>query len=433
MYKSALVFIPTCALLEAYKHELPAVHMTSPRTKNWDASLLVLEGHKSTFNMVSFSPKGGRAASASDDGYLYIWDTANGAQVNSLFGHDGAVKSIEYSPDASFLVSGGSDAAIRIWDAVTGAHIFTLIGHKGGVNAAIYSGDGRKIASGSDDETVGIWDAMPNKQLASLHGHSGPVTCLAFLTEDSHVLSGSMDATIRLWDTRTKNTLRVLQCPDAVLSLYVYTSLQNSAIISGSQNGVITIRDGTTLEETGLFFGSAAAVKSLSASSQVNKVVSGSSDGSIRVWDHASGSCVAEYRGHSGPVECTRFTPDGMHILSSSTARTVRLWDATAEGVQGSEDYIMVVQIPKHIRHIVSGSTHGKIALWKVDDGKLMYDVDVHHGTVLALACTFMSEAVCSILVWMSLCNTTPECIHGQHAYHQYTHTDCPAVPDPYL
>ncbi len=275
VYKSALVFIPTCALLEAYKHELPAVHMTSPRTKNWDASLLVLEGHKSTVNMVSFSPKGGRAASASDDGYLYIWDTANGAQVNSLFGHDGAVKSVEYSPDASFLVSGGSDAAIRIWDAVTGAHIFTLIGHKGGVNAAIYSGDGRKIASGSDDETVGIWDAMPNKQLASLHGHSGPVTCLAFLTEDSHVLSGSMDATIRLWDTRTKNTLRVLQCPDAVLSLYVYTSLQNSAIISGSQNGVITIRDGTTLEETGLFFGSAAAVKSLSASSQVNKVVSG--------------------------------------------------------------------------------------------------------------------------------------------------------------
>ncbi len=263
-----------------------------------------------------------------------------------------------------------------------------MIGHKGGVNAAIYSGDGRKIASGSDDETVGIWDAMPNKQLASLHGHSGPVTCLAFLTEDSHVLSGSMDATIRLWDTRTKNTLRVLQCPDAVLSLYVYTSLQNSAILSGSQNGVITIRDGTTLEETGHFFGSAAAVKSLSASSQVNKVVSGSSDGSIRVWDHASGSCVAEYRGHSGPVECTRFTPDGMHILSSSTDRTVRLWDATAEGVQGSEDYIMVVQIPKHIRHIVSGSTHGKIALWKVDDGKLMYDVDVHHGTVLALACT---------------------------------------------
>ncbi len=107
VYKSALVFIPTCALLEAYKHELPAVHMTSPRTKNWDASLLVLEGHKSTVNMVSFSPKGGRAASASDDGYLYIWDTANGAQVNSLFGHDGAVKSIEYSPDASFLVSGG--------------------------------------------------------------------------------------------------------------------------------------------------------------------------------------------------------------------------------------------------------------------------------------------------------------------------------------
>jgi len=378
--------------------------MTSPRTEEWDASLLVLEGHKSSVNMVSFSQKGGRAASASDDGRVCIWDTSNGAQVSCFDGHVGAVKSVEYSPDSSHLVSGGFDATIRIWDAITGFNIFTLIGHKGSVNFSTFSSDGCKVASGSDDNTVGIWDVQENKQLASLNGHSGPVTCLAFLASNSQILSGSMDSTLRLWDTNTKGTLKVLRCADAVLCLSVYSSPQKSTILSGSQNGVIAIRNVDTLEEIGHFVGGAAAVKSLSFSSQVNKVVSGSSDGTIRLWDPASGSCVAEYRGHSGPVECTRFTPDGTHILSSSTDRTIRLWDATIEGVQGSEDYAMVIQIPNHIEHIVSGSTHGKVVLWKTDDGSLVYEVDVHHGTILSLAFTHDDKLIASASADHTIC-----------------------------
>jgi WD40 repeat protein len=314
------------------------------------------------------------------------------------------VKSVEYSPDSSYIVSGGFDATIRIWDAVTGFNIFTLIGHKGSVNSAIFSGDGCNIASGSEDNTVRIWNVPGNKQLASLNGHSGPVTCIAFLVDGSRVLSGSMDSTIRLWDMKIKSTLKVLHCTDAVLSLAVSYSPQNSIFLSGSQNGVITIRDVGTLEEIRHFVGSAAAVKSLAFSSQGNKVVSGSLDGTIRVWNAASGSCIAEYHGHSGPVECTRFTPDGTHILSSSADRTIRLWDASVEGVWGSKDYIMAVQIPNHIEHIVSGSTNGKVALWKTDDGSLVYEIDVHHGIIHSLALTHDDKLVASASADHTIC-----------------------------
>ncbi|KIK16445.1 hypothetical protein PISMIDRAFT_15826, partial [Pisolithus microcarpus 441] len=396
LYHSALVFIPNCSLLHAYRHELPSVRMTSPRTEEWDVSLLVLEGHRSSVNMVSLSREGNRAASASDDGDVRVWDTLNGGQVSCLKGHEGPVKSVEYSPDSSHIVSGGSDATIHLWDAVTGFNISTLTGHKGGVNSAIFSSDGCNIVSASEDSTLCIWDVLENKHLASLNGHSGPVTCVTFLADGSRILSGSVDSTIRLWDLKTKSMVEVLHCAGAILSLAVSPSLQNHIFLSGSQDGVITIRDVSSLKEVGRLIGHAAAVKSVTFSSHGKKVVSGSSDGIIRVWDAASRSCVAEYRGHSGPVECTRFTPDGTHILSSSADRTIRKWDASVEGVHGLREYVMTVKITDNLEYVVSGSTDGKLALWKTSDGSVVYEVNVHHGIIHCLALSHDDKVVAS-------------------------------------
>ncbi|KAI6107721.1 WD40-repeat-containing domain protein [Pisolithus croceorrhizus] len=396
LYHSALIFIPNCSLLHAYQHELPRVRMTTPRTDEWDVSLLVLEGHRSSVNMASFSREGSRAASASDDGDVRIWDTLDGGQVSCLKGHEGAVKSVEYSPDSSFIVSGGSDATIRLWDAVTGFNISTLTGHKGCVNSAIFSSDGCNIVSASEDSTLCIWDTLENKLLASLNGHSGPVTCVTFLADGSRILSGSVDSTIRLWDLKTKSTVEVLHCASAILSLAVSPPLQNPIFLSGSQDGVITIRDVGSLKEVGHLIGHAAAIKSVTFSSHGEKVVSGSSDGAIRVWDAAGRSCVAEYRGHSGPVECTRFTPDGTRILSSSTDRSIRMWDASVEGVHGLKEYVMTVQITDNLEHVVSGSTDGKFALWKTSDGSMVYEVNVHRGIIHCLALSHDDKAVAS-------------------------------------
>ncbi|KAM6491915.1 WD40-repeat-containing domain protein [Amanita muscaria] len=407
VYHSALVFIPECSLLQAYERELPSIHMTTPRTEEWDATLLVLEGHRSSVNMVSFSRDGSRAASASDDGHVRVWDTSNGAQVSCLDGHNGLVKSVEYSPDSSYIASGGFDATIRIWDAVTGVNTSSLLGHEGSVNSVIFSSDGRNIVSGSEDRTVRIWDALGkgNKQLMVLNGHLAPVTCVAFLVDGSRTVSGSMDSTIRLWDMKTESAVTVLHCTDAVLSLAVFSSPQNSIFLSGSQNGVITIRDVGTLKEIGHLVGdAAAAVKSVAFSSQGNKVVSGSSDGTIRLWDTASRTCVAEYRGHSGPVECTRFTPNGTRILSSSADRTIRLWDASISGVRGSTEYVVVVQIPNNIEHIVSGSTDGKVALWKTDGGSMVYETNVHQGIIYSLAITHDDKLVASASADHTIC-----------------------------
>ena len=386
VYNSALVFIPDCPLLHAYKHDAPTVHMITPRTDDWDVCLMVFEGHRSPVNEVSIAREGSRAASASDDGHVRVWDTSNEGQVSCLEGHDGSVKSVEYSPDSSYIVSGGSDTKIRIWDAVTGFNVATFAGHKGSVNAAIFSSDGRNIVSASDDGTVQIWDVLEEKHLALLQGHSGAVTCVTFHVDGSRILSGSADSTICLWDMKTTSMVEVLHCVGAVLCLAISPSRETSIFLSGSQNGIVTIWDADTLKEVGHLVGHTAEVKSVAFSAYGTKVVSGSADGTLRIWTTADRCCVAEYRGHSGPVECVKFMPNGACILSASADRTLRMWDASGEAVRGSKDYVMAVEIPDDLQHIVSGSTNGKIALWKTSDGSLVYEVDVHRGNIHCLA-----------------------------------------------
>ncbi|KAK6995796.1 WD40-repeat-containing domain protein [Favolaschia claudopus] len=401
VYNSALLFIPNCSILHKYKHELPTYSLKSPRTENWDASLLVLEGHTSTVNMISLSPNGGRAASASDDGYICIWDISDGSQVVRLSGHDGAVKSVGYSPDTAFLVSSGADSSVRLWEAVTGSEIFKFLGHTDCVRTAIFSNKGNTIASGSDDSTLALWDVQETKQLALLTGHSASVTCLLFSSDNCQIFSGSEDCTIRVWDVEAHNVIRVLQCADAVVSL----ALNSTTLFSASKNGVITLRGAE--DEISYLFDGEATINSLSVLSRdgVDQLVSGSSDGIVRIWDlSGSKSWIAKYRGHSGPVECIRPTSDGLYILSASVDRTIRLWDATMTGVQGSEEFVMVVQIPENIDHIASGSTHGKIALWNTDDGSLVYEVNAHSGSVLSLSFSNNDKLIASSSVDQTIC-----------------------------
>ena len=56
---------------------------------------------------VAWSPDGTRLVGGGDDGYVYLWDAADGTQQQRLVGHDGTVMSVAWSPDGMRLASGG--------------------------------------------------------------------------------------------------------------------------------------------------------------------------------------------------------------------------------------------------------------------------------------------------------------------------------------
>jgi WD40 repeat protein len=111
---------------------------------------------------VSFSPCGGRIASASRDGTIKVWEASTGTCQSTLSGHDGIVWSVYFSPDGKKIASSGKDKTVRIWDAATGASVGSpLRGHSDAVTSAAFNKEGTLLASSSHDKTEPVSTSLP--------------------------------------------------------------------------------------------------------------------------------------------------------------------------------------------------------------------------------------------------------------------------------
>jgi mono/diheme cytochrome c family protein len=200
-------------------------------------------GHTGTVNAIAFSKDGARAASASDDRTIRVWEVPSGRllatleggsevyavafssngksllsagrdrllrlwnldtskQARVFRGHTDSVRTVAFSPDNKRVVSGGDDRAIRIWDLASGEELSTLDGHTAAVTSVVW-GKAGKILSGSRDATARWWDVANKKQLARLEGHAGPVLSVALSSDGKSALSAGNDQTIRYWNLGT--------------------------------------------------------------------------------------------------------------------------------------------------------------------------------------------------------------------------------------
>ena len=116
---------------------------------------------------VALSPDARWVAAAVSEGgpeerTIHIWDAATGAELHVIpqtAGED--VTTLSFSPDGGRLASAGFDAKIKIWDTESGLELLTLNGHTSWIWKMQFSPDGRRILSCGRDKTLRIWDASP--------------------------------------------------------------------------------------------------------------------------------------------------------------------------------------------------------------------------------------------------------------------------------
>ena len=231
-------------------------------------------GHMAVVTGVAFTPDGNQIVSGSQDKVIRVWDIDTGKTIRFIRGEVGpgrwgAISTLGLSPDGRWLAVGGYlhevdkdiGGAVRLYDFASGRLETMLKGHDKGVLALAFSPDGKRLVSGSRDKTAIVWDLTTRQQLHRLSGHSEEVKAVAFTSDRERVVTGSSDGTLRLWRAADGKPIAVMtehkqaqqrtaseanRPPNRAGVTSIATSVAESLIASGSQDGRILLWDGRT-------------------------------------------------------------------------------------------------------------------------------------------------------------------------------------------
>jgi WD40 repeat protein len=182
---------------------------------------------------VAFSPDGQYIATGDGNGDVYLWSAASGTCL--AYAHDPggqpSVSAVAFSPDSAVLATGDSGGAAYLWDtaalaaaspAETGCRGNPAAGRPAAlpvpdgqkVTAVAFSPDGRDIATGDADGNTYIWNAG-SRQIARTVTDQGStgVSSVAFSENSALLATGDADGKAYLWYAATGDGIHVFSYP----------------------------------------------------------------------------------------------------------------------------------------------------------------------------------------------------------------------------
>jgi len=163
---------------------------------------------------VAWSSDGTRLASSSDDGGVYLWDAANGMQLQRLQGHHGRVIAVAWSPDGNRLAScGGREGRgeLFVWNAQSGECVRALREQSEIVSAIAWNPSKDLLVSGGSDGTLHWWDARSGECIKIQTAHRGTVQSIKISPDARWLASCGDDGAIMIWDLQSAEHLRTLR------------------------------------------------------------------------------------------------------------------------------------------------------------------------------------------------------------------------------
>uniref|UniRef100_A0ABI7Z7T8 WD repeat domain 38 n=2 Tax=Felis catus TaxID=9685 RepID=A0ABI7Z7T8_FELCA len=242
--------------------------------------------HRGEVNSSAFSPDGQRLLTASEDGYVYGWETQSGRLLWRLGGHAGPIKFCRFSPDGHLFATTSGDCTIRLWDVAEAKCLHVLKGHHRSVETVSFSPDSKQLASGGWDKRVVLWEVQSGQMLRHLGGHRDSVQSSDFAPSSDCLATGSWDSAICIWDLRTGTPV---------------TSHQELEGHSGNISCLCYSASGL--------------------------LASGSWDKTIHIWKPSTRNLLVQLKGHVTWVKSIAFSPDGSQLASAGYSHMVKVWD----------------------------------------------------------------------------------------------------------
>ncbi len=276
------------------------------------SSDVVLRGHTSFVNPVSFTHAGSTIVSGGWDGYLQHpgglrwWDATTGAPI-AVDSAMRVVRALSHSRAGTTLHVYWSrppskSVEVAALDAQTGLELIASPGTEPlgasdrwglsireslalpGSDPIAFSTDGRLAVKREGIVGLRFVDGRTFETLGTVReAHDGGIWNAAFRPGTDHVVTASLDGTARIWDARTATLLRTLEHIDEVLDATY--SPNGSRLVTAGRDTLIHVWDAETLELLIDLEGHSHYVYSVAFSPDGERLISGSGDGTVRVWD----------------------------------------------------------------------------------------------------------------------------------------------------
>lgn len=238
-----------------------------------------LEGHQSKISQLQWNSNSNQILSASQDGYMIIWDSVTGYKKQAIELDNQWVLTCALSPNNEYIASGGLDNNLTIYrvnsdkvlqrqrqagmetkqisSATTPGYPLTpAMNRSNGVQHIFkkhraYISDckflnNQQIITGSGDMKAIMWDLNKGGEIRDFLEHTGDILCLDTFDKSQQTnnlfVSGSCDGYCKLWDLRTRSSVQNL-----FISNYDINSVrifpQGQSFITGLDDGTIRLFD----------------------------------------------------------------------------------------------------------------------------------------------------------------------------------------------
>jgi serine/threonine-protein kinase len=161
---------------------------------------------------LALSPDGKRAASATRNGCVQLWDLETGSELGGTRGHRSGVLSLAVA-DEKHVYTGGADGTIRFWDAIAGVESAPpILTRRHSVDLLALSPGGTRLASSGCDQRIDVWKTEDGSHVtealvkesddgaAMLRGDATPIV---FTDETTLAYGSRRNGEVVLWDVTT--------------------------------------------------------------------------------------------------------------------------------------------------------------------------------------------------------------------------------------
>lgn len=335
---------------------------------------LVLRGHNNKISDFHWSSDSKSILSASQDGFMLIWDTDTGLKKNAILLDSQWVLTCGISPSGNLVASGGLNNNCTIYrvprESKVQQNVVSIFkGHTGYISDTAFT-DNSHVVTASGDMTCAYWDIPKTKRVREYADHLGDVLSLSLPptnTSNNLFASCGSDGYAFIWDTRSANVAQSFFVSDSDVNAIQFFKDGNS-IATGSDDGVIrmldlradcpvaaySLADSMRKVKSQPTFNASSPINpryetDISRKSSEKTIISPSyldnqgvssldfsgsgrlmyscyTDFGCVVWDVLKGEIVGKLEGHSNRESGVRASPDGLAVCTGSWDSTMKIW-----------------------------------------------------------------------------------------------------------